>query len=120
MHVFLRNRVGEAKLKCVHQNNRKECLIRISANDLLIPVEDLKTTEILIEQIRGKYDAEDLGQASIFCGMLIERNGENTLLYLFEQDKVKGMINQFNVHNSRTRKTPLGFTWTKEGAKESC
>ena len=117
---FVCNPVDETILKCIHQDTGKECLILIYVDDLLIAAEDLNTTQIVIESICRKYDARDLGPASFFCGMVIQRNREKRLIYLSEQEKIKKLIHQFNMDSSRTRKTPLDFTLTKGEEEESC
>eukprot|EP00963_Diacronema_lutheri_P005135 scaffold379_cov383-Pavlova_lutheri.AAC.9 len=117
---FVCNPVDETILKCTHQDTGNECLILIYVDDPLIAAEDLNTTQMVIESICRKYDARDLGPASFFCGMVIQRNREKKLIYLSEQEKVKNLIHQFNMDSSRTRKTPLDFTLTKGEEEESC
>ena len=68
---FVCNLVDETILKCIHQDTRKECLILIYVDDLLIAAEDLNTTQIVIESICRKYDVKVLGPAWFFCGMVI-------------------------------------------------
>lgn len=117
---FVCNPVDDTILKCIHSKSGKECLILIYVDDLLIAAEDLNTTRLVIESICRKYDARDLGPASFFCGMVIQRDRKKRVMYLSEQDKIKKLIKQFNMDNSRPRRTPLDFVLSQGEEEEAC
>ena len=112
---FVCNPVDESILKCIHQDTGKECLILIYVDDLLIAAEDLNTTLIVIESMCRKYDARDLGPASFFCGMVIQRNREKRLIYLSEQEKIKKIDPSVQHGQLQDKEDPLGFHLDQRG-----
>lgn len=76
------NSVDDTILKCKHQKIGKECMILIYVDDLLVAAEDPNTTEAVVDTICRHYDARDLGAASFFCGMKVNRDRNRKLIYL--------------------------------------
>eukprot|EP00894_Picocystis_sp_ML_P005030 jgi/Pico_ML_1/55547/g1218.t1 len=111
---FQCNSVDDTILKCKHQKTGKECLILVYVDDLLVAAQDLNTTQAVIDTICRHYDARDLGAASFFCGMKINRDRNKKLIYLSEPEKIQKLIKQFNMEDCKTKKIPLDVVLTSE------
>jgi hypothetical protein len=57
--------------------------------------------------LADKFQMRDLGPASTFLGMRINRDQSKKLLMIDQQAYIKGIITRFNMHNSKPRRTPL-------------
>ena len=117
---FQCNPVDDTILKCKHQKTGKECFILIYVDDLLVAAQDIDTTQSIIDTICSHYDARDLGTASFFCGMKINRDRNKRLIYLSEPHKIQKLISQFNMHHCETKKIPLDVVLTAENDGEFC
>ena len=81
-------------------------MIAIYVDDILIlQQENFERVEELISRLKGYFDLEDLGEASYFLGMEIQK--DNGVVRLSQSKYIKDILRKLNMHNCKAVTTPL-------------
>jgi hypothetical protein len=72
------------------------------------------------EDLKARFNVNDLGEVSDYLGMVIERQREQRIFTFNNQDNIRKMLLHFNMENCSGRDTPLnsGIQITPRGANE--
>jgi hypothetical protein len=105
----------EQGFKCMHSDagvyvyshNHAEVILIVYVDDLLYMSPSLSEIKRMKKLLADEFQMRDLGPASTFLGMQINRDRSKKLLMIDQQAYTEGIITRFNMHNSKPRRTPL-------------
>ena len=82
----------------------------IYVDDILIAAPTIAEIKTVKDQLLGKFEARDMGDASLFLNMMIHRDRTNRTIKLSQRRAIEELINNYNMSDGKTKPTPLGST----------
>ncbi len=76
-------------------------------DDLLIAPKDLSSISATKSKLMSTFGAHDLGEASVFFGMTINRDRAAKLLHLGEEHMIKDLLIKYNLKDCKSKAGPI-------------
>jgi hypothetical protein len=77
-------------------------------DDILIAAPTLAEVNAVKKQLLSRFEARDLGDASMFLNMTIDRDRPSRTIKLSQRRAVEELISKYNMSDGKTKVTPLG------------
>ena len=89
------------------QKESGSAYILVYVDDMLIAAGDLQSIKKIKGALMSAFDARDLGEASLFLGMAIERDRSNRHIKLSQSRMAAELVSKYGLQEGKTRRVPL-------------
>lgn len=95
--------------------------VAVYVDDLLIVGPSIAEIKKIKWSLRNRFQMTDLGPCSYYLGMCIQRDRQNRILYLSQQEYIDQVVHQFRVSDCAPVSTPIETSPLPENSQEySC
>jgi len=88
-------------------SNNGPAYILIYVDDVLIAAKHMDTVNLVKSILMAPFDARDMGEATLFLGITIERNRTNKTIKLGQERLAVDIVNKFNMADAKGRQLPI-------------
>lgn len=94
---------------CIYtfSSNSKKIYIMIYVDDILLMSNDMYQIKIIKEYLSQEFEMKDLGEVEYFLGIKIERDIQNSITKISQQEYIENIIKKFKMEESKTMSTPI-------------
>lgn len=91
----------------VRDVNGIACCVLLYVDDLLIVSSDMRTINAIKQLFSNEFEITDVGEASAFLGVHIERDGNNHSISMSQMSYLAKVLRKFNMNDCKEVSTPI-------------